>query len=121
MAGFPAGRWSGGEQLLWSGARPGDRLELEFSVPSEGSYDVVAGLTMARDFAIVQPALDGQPAGDPIDLYHYPDVIASGELNLATSNLTAGPHRLSLEIKGAHPSALKAYLVGLDYLRLVRR
>ena len=33
MAGFKTGRWSGGEQLLWTGARPGDRLELEFAVP----------------------------------------------------------------------------------------
>ncbi len=30
MAGFGKGQWSGDKQLFWSGARPGDRLELAF-------------------------------------------------------------------------------------------
>ena len=121
MAGFPAGRWSGGEQLFWTGGKPGDRLELDLDVPSEGTYDVVAAFTMARDYAIVQPTLDGQATGEPLDLYNYPDVISSGELTLASGALSAGTHRLTFEIKGANPSALKAYMVGLDYLRLVPR
>jgi hypothetical protein len=76
---------------------------------------------MARDYAVVQPALDGQPVGEPLDLYNYPDVVSSGELTLAARKLTAGRHRLAIEIHGANPSALKAYVVGLDYLRLVPR
>jgi hypothetical protein len=121
MARFKTGRWSGGEQLLWAGARPGDRLELEFAVPSDATYDVIAALTLARDYAVVQPALDGQPVGEPLDLYNYPDVVSSSELTLATTKLAAGQHRLTFEIKGANASALKAYMVGLDYLRLVPR
>jgi hypothetical protein len=121
MAGFPAGRWSGGEQLVWTGGKPGDRLELTFDVPSAGTYDVLAAFTMARDYAIVQPVLDSQPAGEPLDLYHYPEVISSGELTLASGTLAAGTHQLAFSIQGANPSALKAYMVGLDYLRLVPR
>jgi hypothetical protein len=121
MAGFRAGRWSGDEQLVWTGGRPGDRLELEFDVPTEGTYDLLAAFTMARDYAIVQPILDAAPAGGALDLYNYPDVISSGELALASGRLAAGKHRLGVEIKGAYPSALKAYMVGLDYLRLVPR
>jgi hypothetical protein len=121
MAGFPAGRWSGGAQLVWTGGKPGDRLEIPFDVPEAGDYDVLAAFTMARDYAVIRPLLDGRPAGEPIDLYNYPDVIASGELKLATGPLAAGPHRLALEIAGANPSALKAYMVGLDYLRLAPR
>jgi hypothetical protein len=59
--------------------------------------------------------------GEPLDLYNYPDVISSSELTLATRKLTAGQHRLAIEINGANPSALKAYMVGLDYLRLIPR
>jgi hypothetical protein len=121
MVGFKAGRWGGGEQLVWTGGRPGDRLELEFDVPAEGAYDLVAAFTMARDYAIVRPTLDGRPAGSAIDLYNYPDVITSGELTLASGKLAAGKHRLTFEIEGAHPSALKAYMVGVDYFRLVPR
>ena len=109
------------EQLVWTGARPGGRLELEFNVPSDATYDVIAAWTMARDYAVVQPTLDGQPVGEPLDLYNYPDVVSSGELTLAARKLTAGQHRLAIEINGANPSALKAYMVGLDYLRLVPR
>jgi hypothetical protein len=121
MGGFQAGRWSGDEQLVWTGGKPGDRLELEVDVPSEGTHDLLAAFTMARDYAIVQPILDGRPFGEPLDLYNYPDVISSGELTLASQQLTAGKHRLAFEIKGANPSALKAYMVGLDYLRLAPR
>ena len=119
MAGFPAGRWSGGEQLFWTGGKPGDRLELAFDVPAKGQYEVRAAFTMARDYATVQPFLDGQPAGKSLDLYNYPDVIASGEFTLAAGTFDAGMHRLALAITGANPSAAKAYMVGIDYLRLV--
>ena len=35
--------------------------------------------------------------------------------------LAAGEHQLSVEIVGAHPRAVKAYMFGLDYVRLLRR
>ncbi len=118
MDGFQTGRWSGGEQLLWSGARPGDRLELQLDAPSDGQFEIVAALTLARDFGIVQFSLDDAPLGEPLDLYQYPQVLASGELNLGTRSLSAGKHRLTIAIQGSHPSAIPAYLVGLDYFRL---
>lgn len=121
MAGFPAGRWSGGAQLFWTGGKPGDRLELALDVPAAGTFDVLAAFTMARDYAILQPILDGRPVGEPLDLYNYPEVIASGEITLATATLDAGTHRLAFEIQGANPSAVRSYMVGLDYLRLVPR
>jgi hypothetical protein len=121
MGGFKAGKWSGNEQLFWSGGKPGERLELEFAAPSEGTFVVSVALTKARDYATVQVLLDDQPLGQPLDLYNAPDVIASGELALGERKLTAGPHRLALEIKGANPAAAKSYMVGLDYVRLAPR
>ncbi len=121
MDGFKAGVWSGGEQLFWTGGKPGDRLELEFPVETAGQFKVVASFTLARDYAIVQPFLDDKPAGGPIDLYNDPDVTSSGELTLTTGELSAGKHRLALEIKGANPSAIRSYMVGLDYVRVSLR
>jgi hypothetical protein len=121
MAGFKTGRWSGGEQLFWSGARPGDRLALEIDVSRADAYQVTVALTAARDFGIVQVGLDDQPLGEPLDLYHYPEVAATGELNLGARRLGAGKHRLTFELKGANPSAVRAFLVGLDYVRLEAR
>ena len=95
-----------------------EALELEFDAPAEVSYYLVSAFTLARDFAAVRVLLDNLPLGEPLDLYNYPDVTSSGEVSLGTHKLTAGPHRLTFEITGANPSALKGHLVGLDYLRL---
>jgi hypothetical protein len=73
---------------------------------------------MARDYAVIQPLLDGDRLGPPLDLYNFPDVITTGVLTLGKRRLEAGKHRLTLEITGANPSALPAYLVGVDYVRL---
>jgi hypothetical protein len=121
MGGFKAGRWSGDEQLFWSGAKPGDRLVLELPVAAAGEYSVVAAFTMARDYGIVQVLLDDEALGAPLDLYGYPDVISSGEVALGQRRLTAGPHRLTFVIQGANASAAKAYMLGLDYVRLIAR
>src|SRR5205807_10120940 len=46
MSEFHPDRWSGGKQVFWTGAKPGDRLELRLSVPKAGEYDVQAVFTM---------------------------------------------------------------------------
>jgi hypothetical protein len=76
---------------------------------------------MARDYVIVHLALDGQSLGELLDLSNDPNVISSSELTRATRKLTAGTNRLSMEIKGANPSTLKAFMVGPDCLRLIPR
>ena len=121
MAGFAKQTWSGNAQLFWGGAKPGERLEVELVVPTKAKYDVVAAFTMARDYGKVQISLDGQPLGKPLDLFNSPDVISSGEFVLGNRPLEAGKHTLTLEIQGANPSAVPAYMVGFDYLRLVPR
>jgi len=118
MSGFKSDRWSGNEQLYWTGAKSGDRLQLEFAVPQSGNHNIDIALTMARDYAIVKVAIDDIPRGEPIDLFNDSDVITTGVQSLGQQELAGGPHHLTLEITGANPAAAKAYMVGLDYLRL---
>jgi hypothetical protein len=118
MKAFSKDRWSGGQQLFWSGAKSGDRLELEFDAPQAGVFEVQAVLTMARDYAIVQPLLDGERLGLALNLYNFPDVITTGVMKLGRRKLEAGKHRLVLEIVGSDPSAQPAQFVGLDYIQL---
>lgn len=120
MTGFRPDRFSAGKQLFWTGAKTGDRLELEIGVPEAGEYDVQAVFGMARDYAVIQPLLDGQPLGGSLDLYNFPDVLTTGVQTLGQRQLAAGPHRLGIEIKGANPSATPGLMVGLDYVKLVR-
>lgn len=116
MQGFAADRWSNHEQLWWTGARPGDRLNL--TLPKKDAcerLDLV--MTCAVDYAIVQLWLDDKKLGEPIDLYG-PQVVTTGVLTFPITQWTAGEHTLGIEIVGANPKAAKAYMVGVDYVRL---
>ena len=53
------------------------------------------------------------------DSYNGPAVITTGVLTYPKVALKKGPQRLNLEIVGANPEAAKAYMVAVDYLRLV--
>jgi hypothetical protein len=109
--------WSGGAQLWWTGAKPGDKLDLVLPVKQDGKYHVAAQLTKARDYGIVQLYLDGEKLDGPIDLYH-PDVVPTAVLDLGKRTLAQGSHQLTVEILGANPQAEPAYMAGIDYIKL---
>lgn len=116
MAHFGSGKWKNNDQLWWTGAKPGDRLELLVPVKKGGRFRLSAVMTKARDYGIVQLALDGKKAGDPVDLYN-PEVIRTDPpVPLGVHELSEGEHKLTVEIVGANPKAIKAYMFGLDYL-----
>ena len=117
---FRAARWSGRQQLWWTGAKPGDRLSLEVPVETAGRYELFAVMTQGPDYGIVQPALDGRSLGEPIDLFS-PVVQTTGIQSLGTRELTSGNHRFGVTIKGLNPKAIRAWMFGLDYLYLVPR
>jgi putative membrane-bound dehydrogenase-like protein len=115
MGAFPKGSWQDGDQLWWTGAKPGDKLTLVIPIKEEGTFQVSVILTKARDYAIVQMSLDGMKTGKPIDLYD-PEVVPTEPISLGTHKLAKGNHSLGVEIVGANAKAVKAYMVGIDYL-----
>ena len=116
MSAFRGGKWKNNDQLWWTGAKPGDKLELVVPLKKAGTYRVSAVMTKARDYGIVQLYLDGKKAGEPVDLYH-PEVIATvPPVPLGVHELAEGEHKLRVEIVGANPKAVPAYMFGLDYL-----
>lgn len=122
MGGFKAGKWSGNSHLWWVDAKPGDELVLEFSVPEEGVYAMATALTKARDYGIVTLSLDGsEPLLEKIDLFDAKDVKDTGELSLGTHPLKAGAHTLNVKIVGSNPAAVHRHMVGIDYLRLLKK
>lgn len=116
MAGFGES-WSNGAHLWWINAKPGDKLELALPVAKAGEYKLSMQLTKAPDYGIVQLYLDGRKIGEKIDLYN-PSVVASGPVAFGRQDLTAGEHRLTIEILGANDKAIKNYMAGLDYVKL---
>ncbi len=109
--------WSGNSHLWWTRAKPGDRLALSVPVEKRGTYRLSVNLTKAVDYGIVQLSLDGKKLGEPLDLYNN-GVVATGPIDLGTHTLEAGKHKLTLEITGTNPKAKKAYMVGLDWVKL---
>ncbi len=118
MSEFTGDRWSGDDHLWWTGARPGDELELEFELDEGGLLTPEFLLTRAFDYAVVQLHLDGEPLGDPVDLYSR-KVETTGVLTFNPRELSPGRHTLTLEIVGTNPQSKKLYMVGIDYLRFV--
>ncbi len=110
--------WSGDAHLWWTEARTGDRLSITFPVDTAGEYQLIASFTKAPDYGTVQAYLDGQPVGEPIDLYISVWVEPTGPVDLGRHRLTAGEHTLTLQITGKNENAANTY-VGLDYLKLV--
>lgn len=115
LSGFE-GRWSGDAHLWWIEAKPGDKLELALPVETDGRYQLLAALTRAVDYGIVKLSLDGREL-TTIDLFND-GVVSTGELDLGAHELTAGEHKLGVEITGANARAVKSYMFGLDYVRL---
>ena len=113
MSNFHDGTWHNGDQLWWTGAEPGDRLEIAVPVEENGTYKVAVVLTKAPDYGIVQLYLDGKKAGRPIDLHHT-TVTNSPPIPLGKYQLSQGQHTLGVEIVGANEKGRKRYFFGLD-------
>ncbi|MBN2138281.1 MAG: DUF2961 domain-containing protein [Sedimentisphaerales bacterium] len=116
MSGFGQA-WSEEAHLWWTGAKTGDTLELAVPVAKAGTYRLKTQLTKAVDYGIVQLYLNGEKLGDSIDLFNN-GVIATGQIDLGVHKLDKGQAVLKAEIVGANEKAVKAYMVGLDYVLL---
>ena len=110
-------KWSGDAQLWWRPETVGAKLELEVPVTKAGKYRMIVRCTKARDYGIVQSAMDGTKLGTPIDLYEG-NVVPTDPIDLGVVTLTAGAHVLSFEVTGKN-SASSKFFFGLDYLKLV--
>ncbi len=110
-------KWDNADQLWWTGAKPGAKLDLKLQAPQTGTYAISVRLTKARDYAIVQFSLDGKKLGPPIDLYN-PQVIPTEPMPLGTHRLEQGLHKLTVEIVGANEQAVPSYMFGLDVIDL---
>lgn len=120
MGGF-GNRWSGGSQLWWTGGKPDDKLTLVIPVKESGKYTLHAALTMAKDYGVTSITLDGKPIASSFDGFNADKVVLTDELDWGTHELTAGDHQLTFTLAAPNPAAKPGNMVGLDYVRLVRK
>jgi hypothetical protein len=107
--------WSGGSQLWVHGSKVGDKVVLEFTVPTSGTYKLSSVLTKAADYGIAEVSVDGA------NKVTFDGFVASGvttqRVDLGTATLAAGKHQLAITVTGKNPAATN-YLVGVDLLDL---
>ena len=110
--------WSDAKQLWWTGAKPGDVLELGFHVAKADTYELVAAMTKAVDYGQFRLYLNGTPIGEVIDLFNN-GVIHTGKLRLGKVSLRQGQNVLRVEVVGTNPASTgDRHMFGLDYIKL---
>ena len=114
------GTWSGDSHAWWTGAKVGDKLVFELPVDKSGRHEIFVALTKAIDYGIVKLTWNDGPTSQPIDLFNN-GVINTPPMSLGTFDIKPGVQRLTVEIVGANPAAVKNYMFGLDYVTLESR
>lgn len=108
----------GAEHLVWHGAKPGDRLEVRFSVPEAGRYRIELNLCMSPDYGRQKLSINGRPVDRVIDCYspktHWL------QAKLGAFDLGEGENRLEIEALEPNSDATGRNAFGLDYIFLVR-
>lgn len=117
QGGHPAASWSGGKQLWWTGAKPGDTLRLTFGAAEAGRYALTLALTHANDYGIADIGLNGQSLLKGYDA--YADKVETHVADAGVVELKAGENVLTLTITGENPKAKHdCYMQGVDRLEL---
>lgn len=111
--------WSGGAQLWWTSAKPGNVLELGFNVEKAGTYELIIAMTKAVDYGQFRLSVNGVPVGEVIDLFNN-GVVHSGKISLGKVQLKQGQNVLRVEVVGTNPASTgDRYMFGLDFIKIV--
>ncbi|MCA9064490.1 MAG: hypothetical protein KDA96_15575, partial [Planctomycetaceae bacterium] len=88
--------------------------------PADGVYTVDLALTKAKDYGTFRISAGEQVLDAALDLYNDPEVITTGMISYSQVPLKKGANSITFEITGAHPEAVKSYMLGIDYIRLMK-
>jgi putative heme-binding domain-containing protein len=118
MGSFPD-QWSGDAQLWWTGSRQGGTLELSVATPHSGSCDVSIFLTTAVDYPIMRAKVNDQ-AWQSSDLFTKDVRLLPKPLQWSNVELSQNQTiKLTFEMTGANPGALKRWMLGIDRIEIV--
>jgi hypothetical protein len=88
----------------------GSWIEMPFTVDQPVAGELFVELLNFEDRGIVRLSLDGRVLGEDVD--HYAPAVATSRVSLGWQTLTAGEHRVRVEVVGKRPEAKRHY-VGL--------
>ena len=107
------------EHLVWRDSRPGDLLEVHFSVPEAGRYSIELNLCQSANYGRQKMSINGIPVEGVIDCY-------ASELFwlhpfLGVFELKKGNNILGVRTLTPNPRAEAGNLFGLDYIFLIQQ
>jgi hypothetical protein len=115
--GHPGAGWSGGKQLWWTGAKPGDTLRLTFGIAEAGRYALTLALTHANDYGIADIGLNGQTLLKGYDA--FADKVETHVADAGVVELQQGENVLTFKITGENPKAKHdSYMQGVDKIEI---
>lgn len=96
--------------LFLGATADGDSMTFTLPPVAAGRYELAAEFVLASSYGIVRVLLDGRPVGEPFDAF-CPGVDAAGErVSFGVVELTAGRHRVSVEVVGKRDAATARYI-----------
>jgi hypothetical protein len=107
--------WSNYNQLWWQNAEVGAELITKFILNKTGRYKVLAQLTKAVDYGIIQLYLNGIPVSKKVNCF-YKTGVTPFQIELGTHLLSEGENIFSVKITGADKFAKPGNMVGIDLL-----
>jgi len=107
--------WGGGAQLYWAIHEIGARLVIHPEVTRAGRYDLYVHFTQASDYARISVRFD---AGPVKTFDGYATTVRPFRFRLATMELAAGRHDLTITVVGKHKVS-DDYYVGVDRIEFV--
>lgn len=110
-------RLGGMDTQFYRAEEPGDFVTYAFEVPRDGRYALTFVATGYSSYGTYQVSIDGQPIGEPIDSFRTKLEEGGIEQDLGTVALSAGTHRLRLEIVGKNEQS-QGYYIGWHSLVL---
>ncbi|MCB1224238.1 MAG: VCBS repeat-containing protein [Verrucomicrobiales bacterium] len=115
MTHFGSG-WSGGSQLWWTGAKPGDTLTLTLPQVQPGTHDITLHATTAKDYARAKITLNGEI--QEADFF-TPQVLPAPPIQFRAVPVSpTEPLKITIEITGANPDAKPSHMIGIDRIEI---
>jgi hypothetical protein len=103
--------------LVWTGARPGDRLTVHFTAPKAGRYSIELNLCMSPQYGRQKLSINGVAVREPLDGYSARLYWLHARLGVFA--LKEGDNTLAAEALQPNPKSQPGNLFGLDYIFLV--
>lgn len=108
--------WSGGGQLWWSDAKPGDRIRVSVKVPETGWYEVGGVFTRAPDYGIVKFVIGDYEISETVDFYGE-SVQPTEFINGGLMHLDKGVQTFDVIMVDKNEKST-GYMFGIDYIAM---